>query len=324
MKGGGGSIAVTVEVDEEDSLKKDSEQCDFLWLLPFVFFLVSTGGFVTTFTVGVTWENISPFFPFISETGEGVPENFIFAFVMNVAAGLGAAIYVLRFLLLQQWAEVQGLKRPSLQGAFRLCNQLSLLSGLVACFGGAMVGNIEESRSSNGHFIGVLFCFFGYTLHMWLQVLIDLIMRPISRCVAVLRRVVTALGTAGFVGGLVTVGPTFRLMRKITRDAIGHADVVERGVCKDGVCQVIDGRHPDHNTALICIFLEWFTVVVFTLWMGSVALEFRRFSLPYPKFTLRPRWQPQARSASPAETPGPSNAEENLQMVSTDTRTELL
>ncbi|KAF2897203.1 hypothetical protein ILUMI_08977 [Ignelater luminosus] len=109
--------------------------------------------FIITYLVSVLDGNVYAFFPYISDTGALPPESCIFGLLVNIGAAILAATMYIRY---RQVDFAINCKDVDLH---RMWNTLSIIFGIIACFGINLVANFQETTASEIHFIGALLAF---------------------------------------------------------------------------------------------------------------------------------------------------------------------
>ncbi|XP_075810349.1 DNA damage-regulated autophagy modulator protein 1 [Microtus pennsylvanicus] len=132
------------------------------------FFLVtwSSAAFIISYVVAVLLGHVSPFLPYISDTGTTPPESGIFGFMINFSAFLGAATMYMRYKIVEKQNETCSFGTP-------VFNLVSLVLGFVGCVGMGLVANFQELAMPAVHDAGALLAFVCGVVYTFLQSVIS-------------------------------------------------------------------------------------------------------------------------------------------------------
>ncbi|XP_015789360.1 DNA damage-regulated autophagy modulator protein 2 [Tetranychus urticae] len=122
--------------------------------------------FITTYFLSVTDGNISPEFPYISDTGTTSPESCVFAQLLNIVAVLYLFTTYFRYKQVYHYYKDN---RIHGQRLLLSINKISFLIGILACLGMSMVANFQETNLIRVHLTGALMCFCSGGIYCWLQ-----------------------------------------------------------------------------------------------------------------------------------------------------------
>ncbi|XP_078581281.1 DNA damage-regulated autophagy modulator protein 1-like isoform X1 [Branchiostoma floridae x Branchiostoma japonicum] len=159
-----------------------------LSFLPIGLGLWTTATMVTTYIMAVLRGDVVPDFPYISDTGDKIPESCVFGQMLNISAFLSLGTMYVRYkqvcYLLQVWApctsgisrykqvccvaglgtmyvrykQVEAMNRSDSR-CLRLLNKAGLCVGLLTSVGLTLVANFQEGNVKAVHFIGAALVF---------------------------------------------------------------------------------------------------------------------------------------------------------------------
>ncbi|CAE1313452.1 DRAM2 [Acanthosepion pharaonis] len=164
-----------------------------LEIFPLSLVVLSLLTFITTYIIAVSQKHVTPYLPYISDTGSKSPESCIFGQLLNISTMLGflgqacdtsapssavlkkfklsfATMYV-RYKLVASMVNIDSTR-------LHLLNKISLGFGIIAAFGMSVVGNFQESNVLIVHLIGALMVFGVGALYAILQSIISYKMYP--------------------------------------------------------------------------------------------------------------------------------------------------
>ncbi|EDO41792.1 predicted protein [Nematostella vectensis] len=142
--------------------------CKSFALLPALLAILSISTFILTYTVSLVEDDVSPWFPSISQTGDKVPESNIFSQLFNICSFVFVLTLFVRFLQLRHDSDWNEEARPLL---LRL-NITSLVFGLLAGLGASLVANFQVDAVTIVHLTGAVMVFLCSVFYCWIQTLI--------------------------------------------------------------------------------------------------------------------------------------------------------
>uniref|UniRef100_A0A8I5T032 DNA damage regulated autophagy modulator 1 n=4 Tax=Pongo TaxID=9599 RepID=A0A8I5T032_PONAB len=134
--------------------------------VPFLLVTWSSAAFIISYVVAVLSGHVNPFLPYISDTGTTPPESGIFGFMINFSAFLGAATMYTRYKIVEKQNQTSYFSTP-------VFNLVSLVLGLVGCFGMGIVANFQELAVPVVHDGGALLAFVCGVVYTLLQSIIS-------------------------------------------------------------------------------------------------------------------------------------------------------
>lgn len=165
-----------------------------LEILPLSLVVLSLVTFITTYIIAVEQKHVTPYLPYISDTGAKSPESCIFGQMLNISTMLAFATMYVRYKLIETMVNVDNTR-------IHLLNKISFALGIIAAFGMSVVGNFQESNVLIVHLIGALMVFGIGTLYAILQSVVSYKMYPLYNGVLVCRAraVISCLSSTCFV-----------------------------------------------------------------------------------------------------------------------------
>nr|XP_048274343.1 DNA damage-regulated autophagy modulator protein 1 [Myodes glareolus] len=134
--------------------------------VPFLLVVWSSAAFIISYVIAVLFGHVSPFLPYISDTGTTPPESSVFGFMINFSAFLGAATMYMRYKIVEKQNETCYFGTP-------VFNLVSLVLGFVGCFGMGIVANFQELAMPVVHDAGALLAFVCGVVYTFLQSVIS-------------------------------------------------------------------------------------------------------------------------------------------------------
>nr|XP_055137793.1 DNA damage-regulated autophagy modulator protein 1-like [Symphalangus syndactylus] len=122
----------------------------------------SSAAFIISYMVAVLSGHVNPFLPYIRDTGTPPPESGIFGLMINFSAFLGAATVYTRYKIIGKQNQTCSFSTP-------VFNLVSLVLGLVACFGMCLAADFEELAVPVVHDAGALLAFVCGVVYTLLQ-----------------------------------------------------------------------------------------------------------------------------------------------------------
>ncbi|XP_019639846.1 PREDICTED: DNA damage-regulated autophagy modulator protein 1-like isoform X1 [Branchiostoma belcheri] len=123
-----------------------------LSFLPIGLGVWTTATMVTTYIMAVLRGDVVPDFPYISDTGDKIPESCVFGQMLNISAFLSLGTMYVRY------KQVEAMNQTNSRGV-RLLNKVGLWVGLLTSVGLTLVANFQEGNVKTVHFIGAALVF---------------------------------------------------------------------------------------------------------------------------------------------------------------------
>eukprot|EP00731_Ephydatia_muelleri_P006099 Em0003g347a len=119
-------------------------------------------GFLTTYIVAVQNNHVTPYLPYISDTGRNPPESCIFTIICSVSSFFLCLIVYVRFKHIHHfyYENVTHIK---------CWNTCALIVGFLSAFGLLLAGCFQAGNVPVVHFMGAMTIFCGGVLYAWLQ-----------------------------------------------------------------------------------------------------------------------------------------------------------
>ncbi|XP_063912128.1 DNA damage-regulated autophagy modulator protein 2-like [Zophobas morio] len=127
----------------------------YSYILPIICAVWFYVTFILTYIISVYRKDVTPLFPYISDTGTWSPESCIFGIMLNIGALIQALIMYIRYRQVQFVMT----KENQLPMTIKKNNKISLYLGLIAAFGVCIVGNFQETNALVVHLIGAVAAF---------------------------------------------------------------------------------------------------------------------------------------------------------------------
>ncbi|KAF8790050.1 DNA damage-regulated autophagy modulator like protein [Argiope bruennichi] len=139
--------------------------------LPMTLGVVFSFGLVTCFVVAVLRGDVSPYMPFISETGGKYPEAGLFSIFLYLSSVLGLSTMFTRFLIVDELN--RGIDRT-----IDILNRSSVVIGFIALMGMVVVAAYPMTSIPTAHGIGANVLFLGGVIYAALQTWLSYKMSP--------------------------------------------------------------------------------------------------------------------------------------------------
>ncbi|XP_045468231.1 DNA damage-regulated autophagy modulator protein 2 [Harmonia axyridis] len=125
-----------------------------LHYLPIAIAVLFPVTFILSYSIAVAHEDVTPLFPYISDTGTFSPESCIFGQLLNLGALLVGFSAYFRYLQLRDLHQ-----NNQVPFVVERLNGKTCIMGLLAAFGISIVGNFQEKNALVVHLIGALLAF---------------------------------------------------------------------------------------------------------------------------------------------------------------------
>lgn len=140
--------------------------------LPLLLVLLSVTTFVVTYIIAITRGDVTPDFPYISDTGTEPPESCIFSQLLNICAALCLCTIYVRYKLV----EVLGNVHEDIK--LRRLNKAGLILGIITSFGLSLVANFQETNVEIVHITGASLVFGVGVIYALIQTFLTYHMEP--------------------------------------------------------------------------------------------------------------------------------------------------
>lgn len=127
--------------------------CRGMSYLPLLLVILSVFTFILTYIIAIAKKDVSPDFPYISDTGTKPPESCIFSQFLNICAALCLCTIYVRYKL------VEVLGHTVEDSTLRILNRVGLALGIVTSFGLSLVANFQETNVEVVHLTGAMLVF---------------------------------------------------------------------------------------------------------------------------------------------------------------------
>ncbi|CAH0552922.1 unnamed protein product [Brassicogethes aeneus] len=218
--------------------------------------------YFSTYCIAVYKQDVSPIFPYISDTAAKPWESCYFAQMHNIGALFTLICMIIRHKLVELY-----FNEGQISLRLRKVNKFSLIFGFLGCLGMSLVANFQETSEIFTHLLGAFLAFFCTSIYFQIQTYISW-KTDISLEVKFVRLILSALlfpfYTSTTIGAMVAV-----LKFKGTN------------VLKWGI---EDGGYYSH---LVSTFSEWILVGLMMIYTFSCSDEFKRIKFEGLNFSLK-------------------------------------
>ncbi|KAK3759707.1 hypothetical protein RRG08_017605 [Elysia crispata] len=147
-----------------------------LGLIPIALVVLTVSAFVLSYIWAVVRGDVSPGFPYISDTGANRPESSIFSQLLNMSSFTAFFVMYIRYKAVQ--AIVLAVDGQESRWLARM-NKISACLGFIAAFGVCVVANFQEGSDVEAvHFTGAALAFFPGVLYCFLSTAMSYHMHP--------------------------------------------------------------------------------------------------------------------------------------------------
>ncbi|GFS01542.1 DNA damage-regulated autophagy modulator protein 2 [Elysia marginata] len=147
-----------------------------LGLLPIALVILTVSAFLLTYLWAVVRGDVSPGFPYISDTGAHRPESSIFSQLLNMSSFVAFFVMYIRYKAVQ--AIVRAVDGQESVWLGRM-NKISAAFGFIASFGVCVVANFQEGTEVESvHFTGAALAFGPGVLYCFMQTALSYHMHP--------------------------------------------------------------------------------------------------------------------------------------------------
>lgn len=212
--------------------------------------------FVVTYIWAIADHDVSPYFPYISDTGTKPPESCVFSQLLNMAAALCVCTIYVRYKLV---AALTG----HIEVSVRRLNKVGFVLGMLSAFGLSLVANFQETNIEPVHITGAFLVFIIGTVYAFIQSGLSYQMYPEFNGIKVCR-VRMIISVLSLIGIFVTT--------------------VSAGVAREQKLPGTDKLHwkpnePGFDAHLVSTIGEWVTAITFLFYFLSFAQDFRKLKL---------------------------------------------
>ncbi|XP_019860212.1 PREDICTED: DNA damage-regulated autophagy modulator protein 1-like [Amphimedon queenslandica] len=138
-----------------------------LELLVVIVAVIQCIGFIITYILAAYYGHLTPFFPYISNTGGKPPESCIFTLICSISSIIWLLIIYIRYIQVKQYYQ-KDINR------IKFLNQFTFFIGAVSVFGLLLVGSFQDHNvNAKVHMIGAFTLWIFGILHMWFQTLVS-------------------------------------------------------------------------------------------------------------------------------------------------------
>lgn len=162
--------------------------------IPMTLGIFFTLGLVTCFCVSVLRGDVSPYIPFISETGGKFPEAGLFSLFLYLSASIAFSAMLVRYLIVDE------LNR-SVDRGIDILNRSSIIIGFLALMGMVVVAAYPMTSIMTAHGIGANILFLGGIVYSALQTALSFRMTPYynGKTICYIRLTITVITSVALV-----------------------------------------------------------------------------------------------------------------------------
>ena len=251
-----------------------------LWLLVGLGILLPST-LIACYLISVNLGHVPAEFPYISDTGNFVPESCIFGQMLNMSAVLFGMIVVVRHVQLKHLIEDGQLAPPCSDfDIARVINTTLLVAGLTAALGVSVVANFQLSSVPVVHGIGALMAFGPPTLYFLLEsIMFSFKITSIGYCpfwIAISRVLITF--SYMLVGAIFII---FQFLHRVHDGTIILGESVEEFLAVRHWIRE-EGEENKWHFFITTTATEWVLAILILLFLLSFIPEFNRFEFSGP------------------------------------------
>lgn len=231
--------------------------CRGMSYLPLLLVVLSVATFVVTYIIAILNDDISPEFPYISDTGTKPPESCIFSQFLNICAALCLCTIYVRYKLVEVLGDtVEDAK-------LRRLNKVGLFLGVLTAFGLSLVANFQETNVEPVHLTGAALVFCVGVVYAIIQTALSYHMEPDfnGKYICRVRLTLTILSTLVMVITFVSASIS-RYQKNPDTDKL-HWKPDE----------------PGFTTHIISTIGEWITALLFLFYFLTFVRDFMRLKI---------------------------------------------
>lgn len=218
--------------------------------------VTSSATFVVSYIIAILKDDVSPYFPYISDTGTKPPESCIFGQFLNISSALAIATMYVRYKLVAQICIGEDRKLMCL-------NKAGLVLGLLSALGLSMVANFQETSLEPVHVTGAALVLGFGVVYAFLQTSLSYHMNPDYNGLKICR-IRLVISFVAFIAMVITF-----ISATISRIQLkGHIDKTK--------WSPEDGGFAAHIVSTIS---EWITAVTFLMFFFTFIRDFQKIKL---------------------------------------------
>jgi hypothetical protein len=235
-------------------------------LLLIIFASLTVLGFLLTYCISVALNHVTPYWPYISDTGGKPPESCVFSFICNTAVLFQLLIVYLRYKSVHTFYATQVSTFCLPLKAF---NFIGLIVGLASSFGFLLVANFQNDYVPAVHFLGAFVVFSAGLVYQWVHTYITYrvyrsgVARHVGVGWVVAQAIISLLSLVFFVGATLFAG----LAGSRRRHHIGHGTFH---------WSTHDGGFAYHVLSSAC---EWAMSTTFLVYFLTFHPDFKRMKI---------------------------------------------
>lgn len=139
--------------------------------LPLLLVVLSATTFIVTYIIAIVRHDVTPDFPYISDTGTKPPESCIFSQLLNMSAALCLCTIYVRYKLVLVLVGHEDAK-------LRRINKAGIVLGILTSIGLSLVANFQETAVAAVHVTGAVLVFGVGVLYSLIQTILTYQMHP--------------------------------------------------------------------------------------------------------------------------------------------------
>ncbi|XP_036369164.1 DNA damage-regulated autophagy modulator protein 1 isoform X1 [Octopus sinensis] len=172
-----------------------------LEMLPISLVVVTFLTFITTYVISVSNGHVTPYLPYISDTGAKSPESCIFGQLLTFSTIIALFTLYIRFKLIQSLVNVDNSR-------IHVVNKVSFGLGIIAALGMSLVGNFQESNVLVVHVIGAFMVFGIGSVYEIFQTIMSYMMYPMynGKKIIIIRMVLSIFSVFFFIMTFIGAG----------------------------------------------------------------------------------------------------------------------
>lgn len=227
--------------------------------VPMTMGVVFALGLVICFVVAVALGHVSPYMPFISETGGNYPEAGIFSIFLYLSATVGISTMFVRYLIVDELN--RGIDR-----SIEILNRASIVIGFIALLGMVVVAAYPMTTIETAHGIGANVLFLGGVIYALLQTCLSYKMSPFynGRTICHIRLIISILSALALIC-LLVIMPIASYQWK-TESPASHGHTTGQKTPKD----------KGFDLLVASSVAEWSMAILFISYYFTFIREFRK------------------------------------------------
>uniref|UniRef100_A0A0N4Z5Z7 DNA damage-regulated autophagy modulator protein 1 n=1 Tax=Parastrongyloides trichosuri TaxID=131310 RepID=A0A0N4Z5Z7_PARTI len=226
--------------------------------IPIIFGIVFSITLGFTYCLSVYYDNVDPWLPYISSSGDERPESCIFSFLLNICAFMCMLIIYLRYKLITQLNREQ-------DDFLKKINELTFSIGMIASLSMMIVANFQQTAEWTIHITAAVICFSSSVVYMCMDAFVTRYMYPTfnGNSIANVRIVLSIIAVISLV---CAIGFGFAASAKY------HSVYPDKPTPRPW-----DQRkefQPGYNIHCVSAFFEWFLAFLIMLHIVSFTRDF--------------------------------------------------